>query len=45
MQNVASEAEARRKIEKNRNVQFTHEDFEQFFNAASASAVVMQRFL
>jgi hypothetical protein len=45
MQNVASEAEARQKIEKNRNVRFAHEDYELFFKAASASTVVMQRFL
>ena len=44
LHNVASEAEARKKMGKNRNVHSVHEDFEPFFNAASASAVVVKRF-
>lgn len=30
---------------KNRSVHLVHEDFEPFFNAVSASAVVVQKFL
>jgi hypothetical protein len=45
LKNVTSDAKARQKFAKNRSLQIVNEDFEKIFNAAFASAVVIEWFL